>query len=107
MQPRLLFIPFVFLVACSLNDAGADENKAFIMAKDFVKAELKAPSTADFESDYKYKKENDSTYSVILEVDSENSFGAKLRSKWLVTLSYRGGDWTDQNNWTLQEITMY
>lgn len=53
-------------------------------AQDAVKEELKAPSTAKFPWDYEsYVTDNgDGTYTVTSYVDAENSFGAKIRSKF-------------------------
>ena len=53
---------------------------------------LKAPSTAEFpdylEYDYRVSKEEDNVYFVIGYVDAENSYGAKLRSDFIVKCKY-------------------
>lgn len=62
---------------------------AQMMAKEFVKANLKAPSTADFplladSTDYL----SDCVHVVRSHVDAQNAFGAKLRSPTMVKLKY-------------------
>jgi hypothetical protein len=59
---------------------------ACTMATQFVKDRLKAPSTARFQacSDAQIEYDGDHTFSVVSYVDSENSFGAMLRTTYLV-----------------------
>lgn len=80
--------------------------KAFIIAKDFVKQKLKAPSTADFNDDYYWGSVFDDTYIIRSTVDAQNSFGAKLRNKWSVKLKFKGGDWGETSNWELISISL-
>ena len=50
---------------------------------------------------------SENKFEIKSEVDSENSFGAKLRSSWFVKIKYIGGDWTDKNSWILEDIKIY
>lgn len=64
------------------------------LAKDVVKANLKSPSSAKFpfsygDSDVSITKSED-TYIVKAWVDAENSFGAKLRNNFTVTMTKSG-----------------
>lgn len=63
---------------------------AFVEAISVVRNQLKAPSTADFgyDSENGCKQMNDSSFVVKNYVDSENSFGAKLRSEFLCLVYY-------------------
>lgn len=63
---------------------------AYVMSQNFVKRQLKAPSTADFPSGV-------SQFSVAIGgcqflinsyVDSQNSFGAMVRSRYTATMEY-------------------
>ena len=81
-------------------------DKAFIIAKDFVKAKLKAPSSADFNDDYYWGSVFNDTYIIRSTVDAQNSFGAKLRNKWSVKLRFKGGEWTEASNWELINISL-
>ncbi len=81
-------------------------NKAFIIAKDFVKQKLKAPSSADFNDDYYWGSAFNDTYIIRSTVDAQNSFGAKLRNKWTVKLRFKGGDWSETSNWELINIQL-
>lgn len=84
-----------------------DEGEAYIIAKHFVEQNLKAPATADFpwSADQSIKKP-DGRYIVRGHVDSENSFGANIRSQFLVEMRFKGGEWNDWNNWTLTGIAI-
>ncbi|MCG8838936.1 hypothetical protein G1K37_11315 [Tenacibaculum dicentrarchi] len=60
------------------------KTSALFESRHFVEKRLKAPSTADFsyESEKSVQKINDTTFLVTGYVDSENSFGAKLRNNY-------------------------
>jgi hypothetical protein len=82
----------------------ATYTEAYIISQHFVEARLKSPSTADFPTfPDAYKIVNDSVFVIQGHVDSQNSFGAMIRTNYITTLSYKGGDWADWNNWT--EVT--
>jgi hypothetical protein len=58
--------------------------QAWTVAKDAVESQLKAPATESFPwLDYTVTK-HDSKYYVVSYVDAENSFGAKIRTKFVV-----------------------
>ncbi len=87
------------------NDSVITENKAKIMAENYVETVLKSPSTADFPlSPTNFIEITSNQYKVISYVDSQNSFGATVRSDWSATLTFNGGDWSNQSNWTLNEL---
>ena len=63
-------------------------------AQEAVRGKLKAPLTAVFPADndaYTIRQLPDYTVGVSGYVDASNSFGAMLRSKWVVTLRERNG----------------
>lgn len=85
----------------------ASPGMAFEMCKDFVKDRLKAPSTATFRNFYQDDGEvsatgfGDGPYRIVSTVDSENGFGAKIRSTFSCTVSHTGG-----GNWRLSAISV-
>lgn len=85
-----------------LSDSDAID-RAKSMAEVFVKGRLKAPSTADFSpwnEDHADKLiDAPPTFRVTGWVDSQNSFGAKLRSQWSVKLHYVGN-----SNWVADSV---
>jgi hypothetical protein len=101
----LIFILYAILSPDSKGSGSKipDETEAYITAQDYVKQELKAPATAKF-SGYSCKEEMDSTYFLNVLVDSENSFGALLRSSWTVKMKWLGGEWEQPTSWQLIEI---
>ena len=78
----------------SPSPSAPGKSVAFYMSQQFVKDELKAPSTADFPS-YNESFVSDlggGKFSVSAYVDSQNSFGAKLRNHYTCVLKSEGGD---------------
>ena len=74
-----------------------DSAAAFIECKDFVKARLKAPSTAKFPwFEYDATADDNGNWLVKSHVDSQNSFGAMLRMQYLCTVRHLG-----DNRWKL------
>ena len=80
------------------------ESQAKIMAQGMVKQLLKSPSTADFPS-FDYTTTNvGNQYTVVSYVDSQNGFGAMIRSTWRVVMSHNGSEWNNPGSWTLNEL---
>lgn len=81
-------------------DARSRRIEAWVMAQDFVKQNLKSPSTASFGSLFSDYQSPDDTVSVLGNgkyrvrgwVDSQNSFGAMLRTRFTCDLEYLGND---------------
>ena len=73
---------------------------AWVMAQGFVKERLKSPSTADFGSvlggTYQLPRDHvtrlgEKTFKAVGWVDSQNAFGATVRTDFVVKLEYEGG----------------
>lgn len=77
------------------------------LAKMNVEMMLKAPSTAKFNTSPKVSLDGD-IYSIESWVDSENGFGANIRSYWSAKAHYIGGDSEDETgtgaNWIIDEF---
>ena len=71
------------LADVTLTDAQVAEYQ--VIAQDAVKNKLKAPSTADFDN-LKVVKSKDGSVLISGTVDAQNSFGAKLRRGFMVTV---------------------
>lgn len=78
------------------------EIKASRYAKEFIKLNLKSPSTAEF-SDVRVWLCADSTVVVKGNVDSQNSFGAMLRSGFYVKMKWYN-DYREKENWQLIKV---
>ncbi|NLP59530.1 hypothetical protein [Lutibacter sp. B1] len=63
------------------------DNEAVYASQKFVESRLKSPKTADFQPMFqaKVKREND-IYTITSYVDSQNGFGAIIRSNYIVKL---------------------
>jgi hypothetical protein len=59
-------------------------------AENLVKAQLKSPSTAEFQDEKVLERSSD-YFLVYISVDAENSFGTKLRSQFLVVCQMSDG----------------
>ena len=71
-----------------------DEIGLHVQAQQFVLQGLKAPSTAKFPTlPYDTSTDGNGLYRVVSYVDSQNSFGAMMRSDWSVTMRLSGERW--------------
>ncbi|MDP4011959.1 MAG: hypothetical protein Q8P72_07115 [Candidatus Roizmanbacteria bacterium] len=76
------------------NTYAPDDIDLHIQAQEFVKQGLKAPSTAKFPVlPYQTSTDGDGLYRVVSHVDSQDSFGAMIRSDWSVTMRLVGERW--------------
>ena len=80
-----------------------DDLGAFIMSQKFVKKNLKSPSTAKFplliDEGVKVEHQGEGKYYVRAYVDSQNGFGAMLRTKYMAEVEYLGSD-----EWQLKDL---
>lgn len=84
-----------------------DEHDAFWISQDFVKRALKAPSTAEFPAtmrndDIRSKYLGDCIHEIWAYVDSQNSYGAMIRTTYYAKVQNRKG--TD--NWSLLDLKL-
>lgn len=86
-------------------DSSPDRSDACFMSQKFVRQNLKAPSSAEFplwsEANCKATRSGD-TWKVRSYVDSQNSFGAMIRSDYGVEMRYHA----DRDIWTLLDIAI-
>ena len=85
----------------SARDIYGDEFCAWIMAKQFVEDRLKSPGTAEYgwqSQDECVTDLGGQQYRIEGWVDAQNSFGAKMRSDFTLTIQYQGN-----RNWHLVE----
>ena len=73
---------------------GHSEVEAWVAAKIEVENNLKSPKTASFPWSYEeyVTKINDNIFKVRAYVDSENSFGANIRTNFSCTVEFTGED---------------
>jgi len=91
------------------NDGAPLSESAAVMCESFVKKNLKSPGTADFpgvtDTDYAKTKTISDTrpwkYKVTGVVDSQNGFGATVRTDYACTVSTK-----DNDTWTLDDLDM-
>lgn len=79
--------------------------EAFIECKSFVKNKLKAPTTAKFPfSDYNAVNQGNGRYTIFSYVDSQNSFGAMLQTKYACQLHAVRAPDSNLVSWVLESI---
>lgn len=109
-SPRLatLFMVATLLTACeSSSDDGSKPfslEKAGENAQRCIEAQLKSPSTAKFNPDLDYgvKKVNDTVFTISSYVDSQNSFGAMVRTNYTCTLNH----FPSRGTFSCSDVTM-
>jgi len=99
----------VLTIASQFNDgggsSGADSGKAEIIAKNYVELYLKNPDSAKFKNISSYESSSN-TYEVRGVVNATNSFGGRIDTPFRIKIKYNGGDWANDNNWTVVSIDM-
>jgi hypothetical protein len=99
----------VIAVATDDSDGKPLDESAAVMCEEFVKKRLKSPGSAEFpgvmDSDYAKTTTLSSNkpwkYKVTGAVDSQNGFGATVRSDYICTVSTQ-----DNDTWTLDDLDL-
>lgn len=106
----LALVPIALAVGCgassgsgSSSDPKVMQDNAYEACKHFVGEQLKSPSSASYPNfftnttDLHIISNGGGSYTVNSQVDSDNSFGAKLRSLFTCTVSTADGgkNWSD------------
>jgi hypothetical protein len=111
----LLLVFGILAVGSTDSDKSSDPNAwktednksmAYIMMEDFVKQRLKSPSTAEFPGVFDGKLDHvtalgNQTYRIVSYVDAQNSFGAKIRTKFIGEIKQTSAD-----RWQLISLTL-
>lgn len=89
------------------NASDADTSMAKVMCDSFMEKRLKAPGSAEFAGPFDGVKANHlgfengiHTYEMVSYVDAQNSFGAKLRTKFYCKISNVPGS----DSWSLIDL---
>lgn len=85
---------FVF-TAVFFSDSGPDKIGAYVASQQFVEQKLRAPASADFPS-YRESMVNELSggkYRIKAYVDSQNGFGAQIRSHYTCVIRAKGESW--------------
>lgn len=83
-------------------------SSVFIVAKDFIKQQLKSPSSAKFSNRYNWNKTVYDFYHIDSEVEAQNSFGSFIMHHWSIDLKLKpDSDWLDNGNWEVKNISVY
>lgn len=79
--------------------------EAFVIAKNIIELGLKSPSTAEFPiMDYRHNDLGNNIFVIQSYVDSQNGFGAMIRTNYTIKLKYNKGEWASPRNWTIIDL---
>ena len=91
----ILILAIIVFVESNKDTYDSDPILAYNYAKEFIKENLKAPSTAEFPSSYEKKNHvtnlGNGEYLIRSWVDSQNDFGAMIRSRWSCKIIFNNG----------------
>lgn len=95
----LAFMAFAFLAVGSKEQTAeekcTDKIHAFVMSQEFVKKRLKAPSSAEFpyisSEGVSVIYLGECKHNISAYVDAQNSFGAKIRTRYSAQIQYDKG----------------
>lgn len=97
----LIFFAFVIYIVVVSNSGGSSKiepnaREAKQICETAVERQLKAPSTAKFNSTFQYNPSDEHDYRVATTVDAQNSFGAMMRTEFNCNMTWNpsGRDWT-------------
>ncbi|MFO7881480.1 MAG: hypothetical protein R6U52_02945 [Kosmotogaceae bacterium] len=101
----IVFLTTMCYTKCgSENTERPDKIEAFLISQQFVENYLKAPGSAEWPSitddKVKINKIDDTIWEIYSYVDSQNTFGALIRTQYYCKMKYNKED----ENWTLIEI---
>ena len=94
-----------YVKSCDDSYDYPSEDKAYTISQEFVKDYLKSPASAVFPAEFKFMIEDDKkTFNITSFVDSENAFGAMMRTKFHIRIQYIGSIPQEKKNWQLLEF---
>lgn len=82
----------ICVISIAVKSSGLSKPDPTGACHEWIKAQLKAPSTADF-TDEPWDVDGD-VYTATGSVDAQNSFGAKLRSRYVCKARDVDGSWS-------------
>ena len=91
----ILFVTVVYSCATSASSSDDSEDgsgMAEVMCEEFVTDRLKSPSSAEFAGADSVTPLGDDQYEVTASVDSQNGFGAMIRTEYVCTIQDSGDD---------------
>lgn len=106
MKKLLFLIVAVTFIAC---DSMPTESEAYLITQNLLKEKFKSTvNEMDFPfSDYKHDYLNDSTFLIVSYFNYKNDYNVKKRFGYKARIKYKGGDWSNDNNWELMYVEEY
>jgi hypothetical protein len=105
-------IAFVVVVA-KYALAGTDDSlfsqlpssdEVYSISKEFVRPTIKSDDPEFSDSEYQFGQKQDSVYVIKSFVEAKDQTGQSQKTTFEITLKYKGGSKTDQNNWAVLNL---
>lgn len=100
----------ILLTGCNSVDSkygsGASFSQASIASEDFVKQKLSYPEEAEFQEDRRGEETAKNEFMVYQQFTAKNAFGVKTLYTYKVKMKFKGGEWTDNNNWEYADLVI-
>ena len=105
LKVNLLLIALAMNAGCKVDYCEEGEGFAAVVHQRLVKAELVSPSTATFQPSHRavVRKSASCRYFVASYVDSQNRFGAEVRTRYTLTVIYDPRD----DSWRMEDFRGY
>ncbi len=83
-------------------------SKAYLIAKNFIKKKIKASNTAEFPFlDYQSTSISPRIVEIRSYFDTQNNFGATVRTHYTIKMEQTGDDWADLSAWEISDFKIY
>lgn len=104
MKKLLVCLFLLGLIACNEKVGTENKQQSLIISQDFVKQKIMYPENTEFENDVVHEIVGTNQCNILAKFKTKNSFGVESEFVYKMTLSYKGGDWTDLNNWEFSKF---
>ena len=83
-------------------------SKAFVISKNYIKQKIKPPATAEFPfMDFQSTSISPRIVEIRSYFDAQNSFGATVRTHYIIKMEQTGDDWAALISWEILDFKVY
>lgn len=81
-----------------------NENRCRVMAEEFVRRQTISPRSTRFRGGVVHEPINDNTVRVLGRFTTRNAHNVELSYHYRIIMRFRGGEWTNSNNWEVVSL---
>lgn len=83
-------------------------SKAFVISKNYIKQKIKTTATAEFPfMDFQSTSISPRIVEIRSYFDAQNSFGATVRTHYIIKMEQTGDDWASLISWEILDFKVY